>query len=46
MSERKLCLTADELIEKYNLNEDEKVYLLPLLVEIENEVRRHFVRPQ
>ncbi|NLZ39218.1 MAG: hypothetical protein GX893_06380 [Firmicutes bacterium] len=46
MAGRKLVLTEEELIEKYNLSEDEQVYLLPIMVEIENAVRRHFIRPQ
>ncbi|NLZ92583.1 MAG: hypothetical protein GX922_00995 [Firmicutes bacterium] len=40
MSERKIFLTKEELIEKYNLNEEEQVYLLPLLVEAEETVRK------
>ncbi|NLZ38193.1 MAG: hypothetical protein GX893_01115 [Firmicutes bacterium] len=40
MSERKVFLTKEELIEKYNLNEEEQVYLLPLLMEAEETVRR------
>ena len=34
-------LTREELIERYNLNEDEQVYLLPLLEEVEKAVYRH-----
>lgn len=45
MSKRKIILSKEELIEKYKLNEDEQVYLLPLLMEIEDTVRRHIVIP-
>lgn len=45
MADRKIVLTKEELIEKYNLNEDEQVYLLPILVEIEDAVRAYLVRP-
>ncbi len=46
MAERKLYLTAEELIEKYNLSEVDKEVLLPFMVEVENNVRRYFVKPQ
>lgn len=46
MSERKLFLTEEELIEKYNLSEVDKEVLLPFMVEVENNVRRFFVKPQ
>ncbi len=46
MSERKLYLTEEELIEKYNLSEVDKEVLLPFMLEVENTVRRFFVKPQ
>lgn len=46
MSERKLYLTEEELIEKYNLSEVDKEVLLPFMLEVENMVRRFFVKPQ
>ena len=42
---RKLILSKKELIEKYNLNEEEQVYLLPILMDIEDAVRRHITSP-
>lgn len=33
-------LTREELIEKYNLSEDDQVYLLDTFVEIEQEIFR------
>ena len=46
MSERKLFLTEEEIIEKYQLSEIDKEVLLPYLLEVENTVRRFLVRPQ
>ena len=46
MSDRKLFLTEEEIIEKYQLSEVDKEVLLPCMLEVENEVRRYFVKPQ
>lgn len=37
----KPVLTREELIERYNLSEDDQVYLLDLFEEIEQTVYRH-----
>ncbi|QSX08139.1 hypothetical protein J0B03_10090 [Alkalibacter rhizosphaerae] len=39
--EFKPVLTREELIERYNLSEDDQVYLLDLFVEVEQAVYRH-----
>ena len=46
MSDRKLFLTEEEIIEKYQLSEVDKEVLLPFMLEVENAVRRYFVKPQ
>ena len=41
MSEYKPVLTREELIERYNMSEEDQVYLLDIFEDIEKAVYRH-----